>query len=76
MADVPLGAFLSGGIDSSSIVALMSEASSQPVNSFSIGFSDGTYNELPYAREVAALFKTNHRERQRLAGSRRHVRAA
>jgi asparagine synthase (glutamine-hydrolysing) len=63
MADVPLGAFLSGGIDSSSIVALMSDASSQPVNSFSIGFSDGTYNELPYAREVAALFKTNHRER-------------
>ena len=63
MADVPLGAFLSGGIDSSSIVALMSEASSQPVNSFSIGFADGTYNELPYAREVAALFKTNHRER-------------
>src|SRR5918993_137663 len=63
MADVPLGAFLSGGIDSSSIVALMSEASSQPVNSFSIGFSDGTYNELPYAREVAALFNTNHRER-------------
>ena len=63
MADVPLGAFLSGGIDSSSIVALMSESSSQPVNSFSIGFADGTYNELPYAREVAALFKTNHRER-------------
>src|SRR5918993_486353 len=63
MADVPLGVFLSGGIDSSSIVALMSEASSQPVNSFSIGFADGTYNELPYAREVAALFKTNHRER-------------
>ena len=63
MADVPLGAFLSGGIDSSAIVALMSEASSQQVNSFSIGFADGTYNELPYAREVAALFKTNHRER-------------
>lgn len=64
MADVPLGAFLSGGIDSSSIVALMSRAASQPVNSFSIGFTDGTYNELPYAREVAMLFKTNHRERQ------------
>jgi asparagine synthase (glutamine-hydrolysing) len=64
MADVPLGAFLSGGIDSSAIVALMSEASALPVNSFSIGFSDGTYNELPYAREVAALFKTDHRERQ------------
>jgi asparagine synthase (glutamine-hydrolysing) len=63
MADVPLGAFLSGGIDSSSIVAFMSEASMQPVNSFSIGFEDGTYNELPYAREVAALFGTNHRER-------------
>jgi asparagine synthase (glutamine-hydrolysing) len=63
MADVPLGAFLSGGIDSSSIVAFMSEASMQPVNSFSIGFDDGTYNELPYAREVAALFKANHRER-------------
>lgn len=63
MADVPLGAFLSGGIDSSSIVAFMSEASRQPVNSFSIGFDDGSYNELPYAREVAALFKTNHRER-------------
>jgi asparagine synthase (glutamine-hydrolysing) len=63
MADVPLGAFLSGGIDSSTLVAFMSEASRQPVNSFSIGFDDGTYNELPYAREVAALFGTNHRER-------------
>ncbi len=63
MADVPLGAFLSGGLDSSSLVAFMSEASAQPVNSFSIGFSDGTYNELPYAREVAAFFKTHHRER-------------
>lgn len=64
MAEVPLGAFLSGGIDSSSIVGLMSLASNQAVNTFSIGFSDGTYNELPYAREVAALFKANHRERQ------------
>jgi asparagine synthase (glutamine-hydrolysing) len=63
MADVPLGAFLSGGIDSSSIVAFMSHASMQPVNSFSIGFEDGTYNELPYAREVAELFSTHHRER-------------
>jgi asparagine synthase (glutamine-hydrolysing) len=64
MADVPLGAFLSGGIDSSSIVALMTESSSLAVNSFSIGFLDGSYNELPYAREVAALFKTTHHERQ------------
>ena len=63
MADVPLGAFLSGGIDSSTLVALMSQASSVPVNTFSIGFSDGTYNELPFAREVAALFKTEHREK-------------
>jgi asparagine synthase (glutamine-hydrolysing) len=63
MAEVPLGAFLSGGIDSSSIVAFMSEASLQPVNSFSIGFDAGTYNELPFAREVATLFRTNHRER-------------
>jgi asparagine synthase (glutamine-hydrolysing) len=62
MAEVPLGAFLSGGIDSSSILALMSDASMQPVNTFSIGFADGTYNELPYARDVASLFKANHRE--------------
>jgi asparagine synthase (glutamine-hydrolysing) len=63
ISDVPLGAFLSGGIDSSTLVAFMSEASMQPVNTFSIGFDDGTYNELPYAREIAALFNTNHRER-------------
>jgi asparagine synthase (glutamine-hydrolysing) len=63
MADVPLGAFLSGGIDSSTIAAFMSDASMQPVNTFSIGFDDGTYNELPYAREVATRFQTNHRER-------------
>ncbi|MEW6319923.1 MAG: asparagine synthase (glutamine-hydrolyzing) [Acidobacteriota bacterium] len=63
IADVPLGAFLSGGIDSSSIVAFMSRASSQPVRSFSIGFDDGSYNELPYAREVAEAFRTEHRER-------------
>jgi asparagine synthase (glutamine-hydrolysing) len=63
ISDVPLGAFLSGGIDSSTIVACMSEASLQPVNTFSIGFDDGTYNELPYAREIAALFGSNHRER-------------
>jgi asparagine synthase (glutamine-hydrolysing) len=63
VSDVPLGAFLSGGIDSSSIVAFMSEASLLPVNTFSIGFDDGTYNELPYAREVAELFAANHRER-------------
>ena len=65
MSDVPLGVFLSGGIDSSTIVAFMSQAATRrgvSVNTFSMGFEDGSYNELPYAREVANLFKTNHRE--------------
>ncbi len=63
MSEVPLGAFLSGGIDSSSIVALMSRVSSHPVKTFTMGFEDGSYNELPYAREVATLFATEHTER-------------
>jgi asparagine synthase (glutamine-hydrolysing) len=63
MADVPLGAFLSGGIDSSTIVAFMAEASRQPINTFSMGFDDGSYDELAFAREVASVFGTNHRER-------------
>lgn len=63
MADVPLGAFLSGGIDSSTLVAFMAEASRLPINTFSMGFDDGSYNELAFAREVAAAFRTNHRER-------------
>lgn len=62
VSDVPLGGFLSGGIDSSSIVAFMSEAMTEPVQTFSIGFDDQTYNELPYARAVAAHFGTNHYE--------------
>ncbi|MEE2789996.1 MAG: asparagine synthase (glutamine-hydrolyzing) [Acidobacteriota bacterium] len=64
MSDVPLGAFLSGGIDSSAIVGLMDEASggASPVNTFSMGFAAASYNELPYAREVASRFGTNHRE--------------
>jgi asparagine synthase (glutamine-hydrolysing) len=63
MADVPIGAFLSGGIDSSTLVALMSDASRLPINTFSMGFDDGSYNELAFAREVATAFRTNHRER-------------
>ncbi|MFN8641851.1 MAG: asparagine synthase (glutamine-hydrolyzing) [Candidatus Binatia bacterium] len=62
MSEVPLGAFLSGGIDSSSIVALMSQGASQPVRTFSMGFEDGSYDELPYAREIARLYATDHTE--------------
>ena len=61
-ADVPLGAFLSGGKDSSIIVGLMSELSSQPVKTFSIGFQEADFSELPYARLVAERFKCDHHE--------------
>jgi asparagine synthase (glutamine-hydrolysing) len=62
VADVPLGAFLSGGIDSSTIVAFMSETADTQVQTFSVGFGDPTYNELPYARMVANHFNTKHYE--------------
>lgn len=63
VADVPLGAFLSGGVDSSSVVALMAGLASQPVATFTIGFEDSQgYDERPYARLVAERFKTNHTE--------------
>jgi len=66
VSDVPIGAFLSGGIDSSAVLAFMARASDHPVRTYSIGFDGGTaerfYNELDHARQVAQLFKTDHHE--------------
>ncbi|MEA2268530.1 MAG: hypothetical protein QOC64_1140, partial [Solirubrobacteraceae bacterium] len=63
IADVPLGAFLSGGIDSSAIVAMMAEISDRPIETFTIGFDDSDgFDERPYAQAVAKAFGTNHHE--------------
>jgi len=62
VADVPIGAFLSGGIDSGTVVALMAQASSAPIRTFSIGFEEADFDELTYARQIANRFGTEHHE--------------
>ncbi|RMF07530.1 MAG: asparagine synthetase B, partial [Alphaproteobacteria bacterium] len=64
IADVPLGAFLSGGVDSSAVVALMAEESANPINTYSIGFDQPEYDEREYALEVAARYNTHHTTRE------------
>jgi asparagine synthase (glutamine-hydrolysing) len=62
ISDVPLGVFLSGGLDSSTLVSVMRDVSSDPIKTFSIGFEDESYNELAYARLIARHFETEHHE--------------
>ena len=62
VADVPIGAFLSGGVDSGTVVSLMAQATPQPIRTFSIGFEEAAFDEVAYARMVARRYGTNHYE--------------
>jgi len=64
IAEVPLGAFLSGGVDSSAVVAMMAGHSSDPVNTCSISFGERAFNEAPFAEKIAELYKTRHQVEQ------------
>src|SRR5437763_1818730 len=62
MSDVPLGVFQSGGLDSSAVAALMTKIRREPIETFSVGYGEEAYSELPYAREVARHLGSNHHE--------------
>src|SRR4029077_18459223 len=62
MSDVPLGVFLRGGVDSSAVAALMTKIRREPVETFSVGYTEQTYSELPFARTVSDHIKSRHHE--------------